>query len=63
VSAVDTAYDDVVQRAATDLDEVDAALGRLAEGTYGTCAVCGEPIPDEELATLPTARACAGHAR
>jgi DnaK suppressor protein len=62
VSAVDSAYDDVLQRAAADLDEVDAALGRLAEGTYGTCAVCGSAIADEELAAVPTARACAGHA-
>ena len=63
MSAVDTTYDEVLQRAAADLDEVDAALGRLSDGTYGACAVCGAAIPDEELAAVPTARACSGHAR
>lgn len=38
--------------------EVDAALDRLARGTYGTCARCGSPIPVERLRVLPTARTC-----
>ena len=44
------------------LAEVDAALSRLADGTYGICAVGGEPIPPERLAVRPTATTCVQHA-
>ncbi len=40
----------------TDLAGVEAALSRLAEGTYWTDEVTGEPIPDEVLSADPTAR-------
>ncbi|MBO0901216.1 TraR/DksA C4-type zinc finger protein [Cellulomonas sp. zg-ZUI222] len=43
------------------LAEVDAALGRLADGTYGTCAVGGEPIDDARLEARPTATTCVAH--
>ena len=43
---------------ARQLGEVIAALGRLEDGTYGTCATCEEPIGDERLDALPTARMC-----
>lgn len=42
---------------------IDAALTRIAEGTYGYCTRCGEPIGDERLEALPATpfcRACAG---
>lgn len=44
------------------LAEVDAALARLDDGTYGICAVGGEPIPAERLAVRPTATTCVQHA-
>ena len=44
---------DAIER---DLDAVDQALDRLADGTYGTDEVTGEPIPDDVLETDPTAR-------
>lgn len=44
------------------LAEVDAALRRLDDGTYGICAVGGEPIPAERLAVRPTATTCVRHA-
>ena len=37
---------------------VEAALSRLDAGTYGVCEDCGQPIPDERLEALPTARLC-----
>jgi RNA polymerase-binding transcription factor DksA len=40
------------------LDEVEAALSRLDDGTYGTCAACGGTIDDLWLARSPTARTC-----
>ena len=45
------------------VDQLDAALDRVAAGTYGICEVCGLPIPPERLAVRPAARthvACAG---
>lgn len=44
-----------------DLDElrrIDAALDRIEQGTYGTCARCGEPISAERLEAVPTAPLC-----
>ena len=44
-----------------DLDElrrIDAALGRIEDGSYGACAKCGEPISDERLKAVPTAPLC-----
>ncbi|MBO3096346.1 TraR/DksA family transcriptional regulator [Cellulomonas dongxiuzhuiae] len=43
------------------LVEVDAALARVAAGTYGTCAVGGEPIDDARLEARPTATTCVEH--
>jgi DnaK suppressor protein len=40
------------------LEEVDAALDRLAAGTYGTCLRCGRPIAPARLAARPTATLC-----
>lgn len=40
------------------LDEIEAALARIAEGSYGTCEVCGEPIGAERLSAIPWARLC-----
>jgi DnaK suppressor protein len=50
--------DSVVQRADTEIKEVEAALNRLAEGRFGVCEVCGKPIPDERLEVSPAARYC-----
>jgi DnaK suppressor protein len=36
--------------------DIDQALLRIDEGTYGTCARCGKPIPERRLEALPTAR-------
>jgi RNA polymerase-binding transcription factor DksA len=45
----------------SDLDDVDAALGRLNDGTYGRCEACGAPIEDERLAVVPATRYCLHH--
>lgn len=41
-----------------ELAEVEAALGRLDDGSYGTCTACGRPIPAERLDALPATRFC-----
>ena len=40
------------------LSEIDAALQRLVEGSYGICERCVEPIPWERLEVLPMTRLC-----
>jgi RNA polymerase-binding transcription factor DksA len=41
-----------------ELVDGEHALKRLDDGTYGTCEVDGEPIPEERLEALPAARLC-----
>ena len=48
----------VLQRVNGELEEVDAALGRLDAGTYGICALCGQPVGDGRLEAKPAARYC-----
>jgi len=50
----------MAQRHAAELEEIDAALGRIAEGTYGECAACGSDIGAARLEAQPTARLCIG---
>ncbi|MGH2636878.1 MAG: TraR/DksA family transcriptional regulator [Actinomycetota bacterium] len=38
---------------AAKLRDVERALGKLAEGTYGTCDRCGTPIAPERLEAIP----------
>ena len=40
------------------LSEIDAALARIGNGTFGTCEVCGKPIDEERLEALPWATLC-----
>ena len=43
-----------------DLTEVDAALARMRDGSYGDCADCGIAIAPARLTAYPTARRCVG---
>jgi RNA polymerase-binding transcription factor DksA len=52
--------DTLIRQGETRLAEVDAALARLAGGSYGTCVVCGAPIPAERLEARPSAATCVG---
>lgn len=45
-------------RATQHLAQVDAALARLDEGTFGTCVRCGRAIAPERLEALPWAAHC-----
>jgi RNA polymerase-binding transcription factor DksA len=40
------------------LDQVDGALARLDDGSYGTCTTCGGSIADGDLARSPTSQTC-----
>jgi DnaK suppressor protein len=40
------------------LGDIDAALKRIDDGTYGMCEVCGRPIGEERLEARPWATLC-----
>jgi RNA polymerase-binding transcription factor len=48
----------IVKTEATEIHRIEAALKRISEGTYGTCAKCGEPIDPRRLKVLPSAATC-----
>ena len=62
--SVDMSMLDVNQEIALRLGEresqmvadIDQALMRIDEGTYGVCAKCGKPIDERRLEAMPTAR-------
>lgn len=40
------------------LQEIDEALERIKNGTYGICEMCKKPIPRKRLEVIPFARYC-----
>ncbi len=44
------------------LREIDKALERMKEGTYGLCEVCGKPIEEKRLKAIPWTTLCIEHA-
>jgi DnaK suppressor protein len=60
-SVADSAADYFLKLADNDhqeLREIDLALGRIRQGTYGECSSCGNPIGMARLNHLPYARLC-----
>ena len=45
-------------RIRTELANVEHALEKIEQGTYGTCDNCGQPIDPERLEALPQANLC-----
>ncbi len=43
---------------ATRLGDIENALGKIANGSYGTCELCGQPIEEDRLEANPSARTC-----
>ena len=55
----DRELDEGLEEGARDtLAEIDAALQRIEDGTYGICEVCGKPIGADRLKALPWTRLC-----
>jgi len=46
------------KRVKTNLAEIEHALHKFEEGTYGLCDSCGQPIAPERLEALPQASLC-----
>jgi DnaK suppressor protein len=44
------------ERDSQTVADIDEALQRIDEGTYGQCERCGSPIDERRLEALPTAR-------
>ena len=54
--------DDVLEQldalSLAELRQIDAALQRIANGTYGSCVNCGRVIASNRLSAVPTAATC-----
>lgn len=48
----------ILEHVDAQLADVDRALGRLEQGSYGTCEACGRRIDDDRLRARPAARFC-----
>jgi len=44
------------ERESQAVADIDQALLRIEEGSYGTCQSCGKPIDERRLEAVPTAR-------
>ncbi len=51
----------ILEQVEAELADVERALQRLEDGTYGRCEACSEPIEEERLEALPAARFCIKH--
>lgn len=61
--AFELAQEDAVLAAARRrITEVDDALRRVEDGSYGTCSVCGRLIPPQRLEARPSTDRCVPHA-
>jgi DnaK suppressor protein len=60
--ALDSAHEEVTSQMAEvesrELGEIEEALHRLSQGTYGNCEECEKPIPLARLEALPYASHC-----
>jgi RNA polymerase-binding protein DksA len=48
----------LIRQARGHLAQIDAAMLRLAEGSYGICEACGAPISEARLAARPVTTLC-----
>jgi RNA polymerase-binding transcription factor DksA len=42
------------------IEQIDLALARIGQGTFGRCEGCGKDIPKERLEAVPYTRYCVG---
>ena len=52
----------LLNQSSSGLAEVEAALQRISDGSYGVCEVCGQPIADGRLEARPWTPFCLEHA-
>ncbi len=54
----DEVLEDLGIASQTEIRAIDHALARIADGTYGTCESCGEPIAPARLEAVPYTSLC-----
>jgi RNA polymerase-binding protein DksA len=59
----DQVLEGVEDSARIEAQQIHSALQRIAEGSYGECMTCGEPIGEQRLEALPYALQCINCAR
>lgn len=47
-----------ISREVQEVRDIDAAMRRIADRTYGSCIDCGDPIDSARLEAYPTAKRC-----
>lgn len=47
-----------ISREVEEVRDIDAAMRRIADRTYGSCVDCGDPIDSTRLEVYPTAKRC-----
>jgi DnaK suppressor protein len=52
----------LLEQLEAEIGDLDAALRKIDEGTYGTCEVCGREIEPDRLEAMPGTRTCIEHA-
>ncbi len=52
----------LLEQLEAEIGDLDAALRKIDEGTYGICEVCSKEIEPERLEAIPGARTCIEHA-
>jgi len=48
----------ILENVEAELADIEHALARIGDGSYGTCEACGKPIAEERLEAMPAARLC-----
>ncbi len=51
----------ILEQVEAELDDVERALARLDDGSYGVCEACHQAIGDERLAAEPATRVVIAH--
>jgi RNA polymerase-binding transcription factor DksA len=48
----------ILEQVEAELGDIEHALARISDGSYGTCEACGRPIDEARLEALPATRFC-----
>ena len=52
----------LLEQLEAEIGDLDAALRKIDDGTYGVCEVCGKEIQPDRLEAMPGTRTCIEHA-
>jgi RNA polymerase-binding transcription factor DksA len=52
----------LLEQLEAEIGDLDAALRKIDDGTYGMCEICGKQIEPERLEAMPGTRTCIEHA-